>query len=304
MKKIIVTTTINPITEAVHKFQHMAGWNLVVVGDKKTPPNYQLENGVYLTPEMQEKYDKDLSDAIGWNCIQRRNIGYLWAYDMGADIIATVDDDNIPLKGWGENVTVGTEKEVTYYETDALVFDPIGLTNYPHLWHRGFPLQEVPKRSYDVKEKKKVRVDVQADFWNGDPDIDAVCRMVHAPLCNFDDAYFPFAANTFSPFNSQNTFLHRCVMKDYFLFPGVGRMDDIWAAYYIQSRGHQVIYEKASVRQDRNEHDLVKDMKAEYLGYEHNAALISDLKLNSDAIKKYIPEQAIRSFELYQKHFK
>ena len=304
MKKVIVTTTINPVTESINRFQHMKGWELVVVGDKKTPSDYYLDNGLYITPEMQEKYDKELSDAIGWNCIQRRNIGYLWAYDMGADIIATVDDDNIALDGWGENLIVGTEADVAYYKSSDLVFDPIGLTNYPHLWHRGFPLQSIAKRAYPVKETKKVRVDVQADFWNGDPDIDAVCRMIYAPNCKFDVKYFPFATNTMSPFNSQNTFLHKSVMKDYFLFPGVGRMDDIWAAYYLESLGYQVVYQKASVRQDRNEHDLTKDMKAEYLGYENNLLMVSELKKDSNAIRKYLPKNALRSFDLYQKHFR
>jgi len=72
MKKVIVTTTINPPTEAIRRFQSMKDWDLVVIGDKKTPPDYKLERGTYVTPEMQEKYDKPLSDAIGWNCIQRR----------------------------------------------------------------------------------------------------------------------------------------------------------------------------------------------------------------------------------------
>ena len=49
----------------------------------------------------------ELSDAIGWNSIQRRNIGLLYAYEQGADVIATVDDDNIPYDDWGQNLLVG-----------------------------------------------------------------------------------------------------------------------------------------------------------------------------------------------------
>ena len=74
------------------------------------------------------------------------------------------------------------------------------------------------------------------------------------------------------------------------MFPGVGRMDDIWAAYYLESLGYQVVYQKASVRQDRNEHDLTKDMKAEYLGYENNLLMVSELKKDSNAIRKYLPK--------------
>ena len=60
----------------------MSDWNLIVIGDKKTPTNYTLKKGIYLSPEDQEAFYKDLSDVIGWNCIQRRNFGLLKAYEL------------------------------------------------------------------------------------------------------------------------------------------------------------------------------------------------------------------------------
>ena len=304
MKKVIVTTTINPPTEAIERFQALPDWELVVIGDKKTPEDYCLDRGVYIPPEEQEKYDKDLSDAIGWNCIQRRSFGLLWAYDMKAGIVAVVDDDNIPYGDWGKDLMVGEDIEVNYYETDLPAFDPVGATNEKILWHRGYPLQLVSKRDYSKKEKKMVKVDIQADFWNGDPDIDAICRMEHAPECDFDPSLFPIASNKMSPFNSQNTFMSGSLLKDYFLFPHIGRMDDIWASYYVQAKGHKVVYGKPSVYQDRNEHDLVRDMKQEYLGYENNLNLVRDLAIASEKILDYLPEQSVRAFNLYRRHFK
>jgi hypothetical protein len=304
MRKVIVTTTVNPPTEAIRKFEALPDWDLIVIGDQKTPKDYDLKRGIYVAPEMQEKYDKDLSDAIGWNCIQRRNFGLLWARELKADIVAVVDDDNIPLKGWGEHLFLGMEIEVDYYETDQPAFDPVGATNHKQIWHRGFPLQLIPGRDYSNKIRKKILANVQADFWNGDPDIDAVCRMEHAPECNFGEHYFPMASNKLSPFNSQNTFINAKLLKHYFLFPHVGRMDDIWAGYYLQAKaGTKVVYGKPSVYQARNEHDLVKDMKQEYSGYENNLRLVNELPGNPDAIFKYLPESSRRAFELYQKHF-
>ena len=108
MKKFIVTTTINSPTKATKKFCEMKGWELIVVGDTKTPhKEYERLNCIYLHPDYQEEKYKDLSDAIGWKCIQRRNIGLVDAYNRGADIIATVDDDNIPYDDWGKDVYVG-----------------------------------------------------------------------------------------------------------------------------------------------------------------------------------------------------
>jgi hypothetical protein len=301
--QVIVTTSINPITTAIEKFQSLPDWELVVIGDKKTPKDYHLDRGIYVPPQEQEKYDKELSNAIGWNCIQRRSFGLLWAHDMGADIVAVVDDDNIPYDGWGQDLLVGRNIEVNYYETELPVFDPVGATNEKRLWHRGYPLQLLPKRSYSKVRKEYIFVDVQADFWNGDPDIDAICRMEHAPECNFNPSLFPIASNKMSPFNSQNTFIRGALLKDYFLFPHIGRMDDIWASYYLQAKGCKVVYAKPSVYQDRNEHDLVRDMKQEYLGYENNLDLVKDLAVDPERIINYLPEQSIRAFNFYRGHF-
>ncbi|MBI4707971.1 MAG: hypothetical protein HY761_08615 [Candidatus Omnitrophica bacterium] len=304
MKKVIVTTTINPPTEAILRFQALMDWELVVIGDLKTPKDYKLERGIYMTPEEQEKYDKELSDAIGWNCIQRRNFGLLLAHDMDADIVAVVDDDNIPYKYWGKDLMVGKSVEVNFYETDLPAFDPIGAANEKRLWHRGFPLQLIPKRDYTRKSRVSVNVDVQADFWNGDPDIDAICRMIEAPECKFDESCFPISSNKLSPFNSQNTFIKGSILKNYFLFPHIGRMDDIWASYYMQAKGARVVYGKASVYQARNEHDLIKDMKQEYLGYENNMKLVQDLAVDPERIVNYLSERSIQAFKLYRRHFK
>jgi hypothetical protein len=304
MRKVIVTTTINPPTKAIESFQAMKDWELVVAGDKKTPRDYHLERGIYISPEEQEKYDPALSEAIGWNCIQRRNFAFLWAKDMKADLVALIDDDNIPLPGWGEDLLVGKEVEVNFYETDLPAFDPLGATNYPHLWHRGYPLQLLPKRDYSRKTRRRVRVDVQADLWNGDPDIDAICRIEHAPKCTFDPAPFPFASNKPGPFDSQNTFIRGELLKDYCVFPHVGRMDDIWPGYYLQALGHQVVYHRPSVYQERNQHDLIRDMRDEYIGYENNLKLIGALTANPESIRSHIPERTARAFELYRRHFK
>jgi hypothetical protein len=302
--KVIVTTTINQPTKAIERFQSMPDWEMVVIGDKKTPRDYNLNRGIYVSPEEQEKYDKELSDAIGWNCIQRRSFGLLWAHDMGADIVAVVDDDNIPYEHWGRDLIVGEQVEVNLYHTDFPAFDPVGAVDTQRLWHRGYPLQLLSKRDYTKVSREKIYVDIQADFWDGDPDIDAICRMEHAPECKFDPSGFPIAGDKMSPFNSQNTFIRGELLKDYFLFPHIGRMDDIWASYYLQAKGYRVVYSKPSVYQDRNVHDLVKDMKQEYLGYEHNLNLVTDLSVSAENIFNYLPEKSAKAFQIYRRHFK
>ena len=300
MKKVIVCTTINPPTKAIEKYDTMPDWFLVVVGDHKTPGNYRLKNGIYLSPDDQVKISEKLSNLIGWNCIQRRNFGLLYAYNLGADVICTVDDDNIPLDNWGKELFVNSKLTLKQFKTKEVAFDPIGATNYKNLWHRGFPLELIPNRDYDDSSDIQIIPDIQADFWNGDPDIDAICRLEHKPECEFDRSCFPFTSNKLSPFNSQNTFINRKVATDYFLFPHVGRMDDIWAAYYVLSKGNKVVYNNATVYQDRNIHNLIEDMKKEYIGYENNLSLVKDLYNDSENILKYLSGRSIAAWNVYR----
>lgn len=302
MKKVIVTTTINPPTEAIVAFDAMTDYELIVIGDLKTPKDYSLKNGRYVTPEEQEKKYPLLSRMTGWNCIQRRNIGFLMALEAGADIVATVDDDNIPSAGWGENLIVGTTAAVTKWDVDGLVFDPIGVTNYPHLWHRGFPIQVVKERHYKDPRVVQEFVPIQADFWDGDPDIDAICRILFRPECRFSAEPFPFSTVKMSPFNSQNTFLHASLMPNYFMFPGIGRMDDIWGAYYLQAvTGARPVFCRASVEQQRNVHDLTRDFSLEVLGYEKTLPMLKDLAVSPDLFFTYLPGPAVAAFTEYRR---
>lgn len=304
MKRMIATTTINPPTEAIRRFDALADWELIVAVDRKTPADYSLARGTVLSIDMQEAMDSELSQAIGWNCIERRNMAILAAYERGADIVAVVDDDNIPEPWWGKDLLLGKPARVRYFETGLPVFDPVGATNYPHLWHRGFPLELLTKRDYRNESVRTVVADVQADFWNGDPDIDAVCRMEHAPDCTFEPRCFPIASNRPSPFNSQNTFLARHVVKDYFLAPDVGRSQDIWASFFVQAKGHQVVYGAPSVKQVRNPHDPLLDFAGELPGYQLNSRLVAALMEDPGRLAGFLTPRAVRAFELYQRHFR
>ena len=133
--------------------------------------------------------------------------------------------------------------------------------------------------------------DIQANFWDGDPDIDAICRMIYKPECKFKKNHFPFFSKKIAPFNSQNTLISRNVVKDYFLFPHIGRMDDIWASFYVQSLGYKVVYSKPTVYQKRNVHNLINDFSQEYIGYKNSLNLLKSLKKNSSFINNFLPKK-------------
>ena len=298
--KTIVTTTINPPTEALICHSKRTDWDLIVIGDKKTPHrDYEDIDCLYLSPSRQEELFPELSHALGWGTITRRNIGLFLAWEMGYEIIATVDDDNIPLNNWGKNLLVGQTKNIKTYQTRLPVFDPLFVLGLEHLWHRGFPWQLLDEREGQETTVVKREILVQADLWNGDPDIDAICRMTYKPNVEIPD-FEPFAANAILPFNSQNTFLHRSVIPRYMMLTHTGRVQDIWGSYLLQHfHPDCVIYAPATVKQERNDHDLTIDLEDEILQYRDTQRLIENLPL----WKKILPSQSVENYQLYHSLF-
>ena len=305
---IIVTTTINKPTKAILKFASMKDWHLIVVVDKKTKlESYKkLKNISVLSCIDQIKISKKLSDLIGWNSIQRRNFGFIEAYKLGAKVIATVDDDNIPYKNWGKNLKLGKKIKVRNYNEKNFVFNPLSpFKHYNKIWHRGYPLEliqnNIAKPKYSSAFKK---FDIRADLWDGNPDIDSINRLTLKKInFKYNNKYF-FSSNKFSPFNSQNTFLSREVLPHYFMFPHIGRLDDIWASYYVQSLGFKICYGPSTVFQERNYHDFSNDFKEEIIGYINNLKLCKELAKSSNNIKKFLPKRSYEAFKVYQKFFR
>ncbi|MBI3046076.1 MAG: hypothetical protein HYY86_00815 [Candidatus Harrisonbacteria bacterium] len=301
MKTAIVTTTINVpvlLKDYINNFKKHGhkDTECIVVGDKKTPLEAKIfckelsrktdvpihffnvaDQAVYL-----KKYP-ELEKHLVFNSIQRRNIGILFAYEQGAELIITIDDDNFFASGdfVGQNSIVGTEQKMDFIRSSTGWLNVCGFLkeekNAP-FYHRGFPMgKRWLKEKLSVK-KKKGKIVVNAGFWLGDPDIDAVTRLTNPinVLSYKRKENFALGKGTWSPFNSQNTALAREIIPAYFLSPMVGRYDDIWAAYVIKAiadyLGHYISFGNPLVYQDRNPHNYFKDFDKE-----RDGMILSDL---------------------------
>jgi hypothetical protein len=305
MKKYIVTTSIYEPSEATKKFAQMQGWTLIVVGDKKTPHKaYDEINCIYLHPDEQERLYKNLSDAIGWNCVMRRNIGFVYAYTAGADIVATIDDDNIPYDHWGQDVKIGQTISVDRYTSYANVFDPMQCTNHPELWHRGYPLNCIPQSKHvEYLGKHEVTVQIQADLWDGDPDVDAVCRLTTGVENLKLIVEAPFTTPLYVPFNSQNTFISREALPYYMVLPHVGRMDDIWGGYICEFlTGFRPLFMPPSVFQKRNIQSIRRNLSDEVLGYNYTNEFINRLS-EWETVLGVLSPKALKAFIAYRQEF-
>lgn len=317
MKKIIVMTTINSPTEAVYKYCNKKGWDVLIIGDLKTPHDdfRELETKyshvTYMSPEDQTKKYPTLSKVLGWNCYERKNIGFLEAYKNGYHIMANVDDDNIPYEHWGQSLLVGRIVTVDLYESEYDVFDPLMNTNRPDMWHRGFPIDKVKDRNSFYRGKKTIECLIQADLWDGEPDVDAICKLTKDYNVKFDN-FSPFTSSKIMPFNSQNSFIHRKILPYYMMLLDTERMADIWGAYVAQklfkNNNPYVIIHPSTVYHDRQDkpspaatgtnRSVIEDFRVETQGY----LAASDFLVDSNW-KNYLTEKSLKALEIYQNCF-
>ncbi len=286
MNKFIVITSINKKTEAIKKYDKNGDWNLIVIGDKKTP-NIKLTNGIYLSLRDQKELNFKLISSLPINSYQRINIGYLLALKNGADVIASIDDDNIPLKNWGKNLLINKSLKTKILSSPTKFVDSLfehkSISN-KNFWHRGFPLEHLTKRKYQKKKNKKnYFIEIEAGLWNIEPDVDAICRISNGPFnLKFLNKVNIIDNKCYSPFDTQNVILSKRILPSMCLLIDIGRMCDIWASFISQrilrNLNTNLAFTGPTVNHKRNLHNLKNDLFQETLGIKYSNDLISLLE--------------------------
>ena len=288
MKTALITTTINvPTVLALYRKLGPSG-KFFVAADHKTPREaYEfcadIPDCEIYSPERQKECGYECSELLGWSTITRRNIALLEALKWGAELIVTIDDDNIPcgvLKagafvGFHDIFEVG--KNWHGLQTNGLRgwFDPGNLL-VPQIKHRGYPSSVLSTGS--IVPITDARIGVAEGLIIGDADMDAVTRIASHPAAYGVSEVGRAGVvvdprKTWTVFNTQNTAYLRELAPAMGCFPQLGRYDDIYASLLTQkimrTRGLCVHFGQPLVWQERNAHDLLKDLAAEKWGAEH-----------------------------------
>ena len=137
MTQYIIITSIFPPTEAVEAFSKVQDHQLIVVGDKKTPDNWQHNNVQYLSVQDQEDSGYALAKVMPYNHYCRKMLGYLEAMKQGAETIVDTDDDNIPKANWQFPSLEATYSALPGGEGFVNIYQ---LFTDQKIWPRGLPL--------------------------------------------------------------------------------------------------------------------------------------------------------------------
>jgi hypothetical protein len=88
-------TSIDRVNYRGNQKPKIEGWKVVIVGDKKTPSDWNYTNCVYLSIEKQKNLGYRIHDLVPYGHYGRKNFGYLYAIQHGARVIYETDDDNM-----------------------------------------------------------------------------------------------------------------------------------------------------------------------------------------------------------------
>lgn len=298
-KKFIVITSIFEPTEAVQKFAKVEGWQLVVVGDKKTPPNWAHDGVIYLDPEEQEKQGFAISQSLPWNHYCRKMAGYLYAIKQGAELIADSDDDNIPYENWPNLPDLAQ----SFKTLSGAKF--VNIYNYftkENVWPRGYPLNYLLEKTQPKEETATNKIGVCQFLANEDPDVDAIYRLTNNKMITFEDNEpIVLDKGTVSPFNSQNTIFSKEFFPLLFLPAFVTfRFTDILRGLVAQpilwQNDARLLFGKATVVQKRNPHNYLKDFESEIPVYLYSEKVI-DVVSTAVAEVSGLSQQLIAAYE-------
>jgi hypothetical protein len=284
MRTALVVTSIsspNAVLRSLAQGAAQHGWDFVVAGDTKSPPDFDLDGCRFLSVKAQQDSKFRLGTLCPTRSYSRKNLAYLDAIAAGAGVIVETDDDNFPR----DSFWTPRQREVSArtVEVDGWV-NVYAYFAKSFIWPRGLPLQHARKEPPGLGATAALDCPVQQGLADANPDVDAVYRMLLPLPFTFDGDVGPVAlrCNAWCPFNSQNTtFFSDAFALLYLPAHCSFRMTDIWRSFVAQRVLHQLgkplLFHGCTVWQERNDHDLHKDFCDEIPGYQHNHEIRSAL---------------------------
>jgi hypothetical protein len=304
---LVVTSIAEPTSALAGLARGAASRDIsfILIGDAASPPRFELEGCDFYSLERQRALPFELASVCPVGHYARKNLGYLCAMQAGAQVIIETDDDSFPYaRFWRshdrlqDTRTVGADGWVNAY-------------NYfssGDIWPRGFPLDEARAAAPAADSLPIGRVDcpIHQGLVDDDPDVDAVYRMLFQLPFRFDRGpAIALTTGSWCPFNSQNTRWWRDAFPLMYLPATCSfRMTDIWRSFVAQrlawANGWGVLFHEATLRQDRNKHDLAKDFSDEVRGYLDNRTICAALEaLDVEPGTEHLGANMRRAYELF-----
>jgi hypothetical protein len=306
-KSLVITSIAAPTLPVLHLFAKECtsrGYDFIMIGDTKSPADFHIDGCDYWSVERQLTLSSKLAPITPTRHYSRKNLGYLIAMERGTTELVETDDDNLPREEfWNEKSRVVSAANIQEqgwvnvyrYFSDAFI------------WPRGLPLERLHDTiaPLDAFQVQNADCPIQQGLADENPDVDAVYRLTYPLPLDFKKGMnIALGKNTWCPFNSQNTYWYKDAFPLLYLPSFCSfRMTDIWRSFVAQriawENGWSILFHEATVWQERNEHNLLRDFEDEIPGYLNNAKICSELgNLNLKAGKENLLDNLITCYDM------
>lgn len=284
-KMFLIITSIaddhHPVLNHYAKESLKKGIPFILIGDTKSPAEFNLKGCDYYSIDRQRNQPFDLAALLPLKHYARKNLGYLIAISKGAEIIIETDDDNLPYDTFWEERTLRVNAHLLECQEWVNVYKYFSDVN---IWPRGFALEHLQNSLPQLGVDSDLECPIQQGLADENPDVDALYRLtLPLPITFKKTDNIALGVNSICPFNSQNTTWFReafplLYLPSYCSF----RMTDIWRSFVAQriawTCGWPILFHKSTVWQERNNHDLMHDFKDEISGYINNLKIMETFK--------------------------
>lgn len=220
------------------------------------------------------------------------------AFLGGADIIIETDDDNMPQDGFWDTRSQNQNSE---FVSSSGWFNVYNYFSNETIWPRGLPLSRIQNNNAIINSPVINNCPIQQGMADKNPDVDAIYRLTSKlPIYFLDRPPIALQKGVWCPFNSQNTTWFRDAFKLMYLPSFCSfRMTDIWRSFVSQriawEQDWSVLFHKATMLQERNEHDLMHDFSDEISGYLNNDNIAKNLDELKFTKRPLLIEESLRA---------
>lgn len=274
----IVVSVSNYPTDSLRNLVKIRGWQVLAIGNSKTPSDWSLKGAIFLSLEQQAQLGFRVVDFLPYDSYVRKTVGYLFAIQHGAKKIFDADDRGDVIDGdlgkhfdvelVGEDARQEVILQYSHDNPNRSVINPYIHFGQRSVWPRGLPLENVGEIGHEefYTEVFGGKQFIQQGISNGLPDVDSVFYFTRkSSLEAFDirfDEHTPKVAlpqGMMVPVNSFNTIYHSSAFWGLMLPVSVSTMaSDVLRGYWGQRLlweigGYVVVYPPTVHRYDRIE---------------------------------------------------
>ncbi|KAJ4970029.1 hypothetical protein NE237_003128 [Protea cynaroides] len=274
----IVVSVSNYPTDSLRNLLKVRGWQVLAMGNSKTPSDWNLKGAIFLSLEQQANLGFRVVDHLPYDSYVRKTVGYLFAIQHGAKKIFDADDRGEVIDGdlgkhfdlelIGEKARQQPILQYSHDNPNRTVVNPYIHFGQRSVWPRGLPLENVGEIAHEefYTEVYGGKQFIQQGISNGLPDVDSVFYSTRkSGLEAFDirfDEHAPKVAlpqGMMVPLNSFNTIFHSSAFWALMLPVSVSTMaSDVLRGYWAQRLlwevgGTTVVYPPTVHRYDRIE---------------------------------------------------